>query len=254
MTYWFEATESVADVEVVVEALDGLEAETPAPLPERAVEAGAVADEDDYYDRLHDVTTARAERRIAEETGTPERDLVHAVRTLDAIDEATQTLETSADDWRAEAGARGEARLEALDERTAQLEALREEIEETVRETAHAVAPTLSAIAGPVLGARLVELAGGMEALARMPSGTVQVLGAEDALFRHLTDDTPPPKHGAIYLHPAVRGAPPDGRGRIARTLAGKLTIAARIDHYRGELDEDLVAEWQEKRAAMEAE
>lgn len=251
MTYWYDAGKDVDDV---VEALDEMEADTPARLPERAVEEDAVADASTYYDRLHAVTMARAERRIAAQTGRPDRDLVHGVRTLDAIDEARQTLEGTADDWRPEAGGRGETVLETLDGRTADLEDLREELETTVRETAHAVVPTLAAIAGPVLAARLVELAGGTEELARMPSSTVQVLGAEDALFRHLTDDTPPPKHGAIYLHPAVRGAPPDERGRIARTLSGKLTIAARIDHYRGELAPDVVAEWEEKRAAMEAD
>jgi nucleolar protein 56 len=99
-------------------------------------------------------------------------------------------------------------------------------------------------MAGPVLAARLISLAGGLEALAKKPSGTVQVLGAEDALFAHLRGRAPSPKHGVIFTHDAVRGTHPDDRGSAARALAGKLTIAARVDHYSGErkaeLDEQL--------------
>jgi len=60
------------------------------------------------------------------------------------------------------------------------------------------------------------------------------VLGAEDALFAHLRGHAPSPKHGAIYTHDYVRGTHPEQRGSAARALAGKLTIAARIDHYSG--------------------
>jgi nucleolar protein 56 len=70
------------------------------------------------------------------------------------------------------------------------------------------------------------------------------VLGAEEALFAHLRGRAPSPKHGVIYTHEAVRGTHPDDRGSAARALAGKLTIAARVDHYSGdrkpELDEQL--------------
>jgi nucleolar protein 56 len=90
----------------------------------------------------------------------------------------------------------------------------------------------------PLWRARLIEEAGGLKRLARKPSGTVQVLGAENALFAHLQGRGPSPKHGVIYTHPAVRHAPRSERGSVARVLAGKLTIAARIDHYRGTLDE----------------
>ena len=99
-------------------------------------------------------------------------------------------------------------------------------------------------MAGPVLAARLISLAGGLDSLAKMPSGTVQVLGAEDSLFAHLRGRAPSPKHGVIFTHEFVRGTHPDERGSAARTLAGKLTLAARVDNYSGErkpeLDEEL--------------
>ena len=105
------------------------------------------------------------------------------------------------------------------------------------------VAPNLAALAGSVLAARLLSLAGGLESLAKQPSGTVQVLGAEDALFAHLRGHAPSPKHGVIYTHEYVRGIREEDRGSAARALAGKLAIAARIDHYSGDRRPELEAE-----------
>jgi nucleolar protein 56 len=92
------------------------------------------------------------------------------------------------------------------------------------------VAPNLTTLVGPILGARLIESAGSLSRLARMPSSTVQLLGAERALFRHLREGKRPPKHGVLFQHPAVHTAPYWARGRIARALAGKASIAARVD------------------------
>jgi nucleolar protein 56 len=73
-----------------------------------------------------------------------------------------------------------------------------------------------------------------------MPSSVLQLLGAERALFKHLCGHASSPKHGIIYRHPAVYGAPRQLRGRTARALAGKLAIAARIDYFRGEESPEL--------------
>jgi len=96
------------------------------------------------------------------------------------------------------------------------------------------VAPNLAEMAGAELAARLIALAGGLEPLAKKPSGTLQVLGAEDALFAHLSGRAPSPKHGIIYTHEYVREHATRDRGSASRALAGKLTLAARVDHYRG--------------------
>jgi nucleolar protein 56 len=109
------------------------------------------------------------------------------------------------------------------------------------------VAPNLSAIAGPVLAARLIALAGGLGALAKKLSGTLQVMGAEDALFAHLRGRAPSPKHGVIYTHEYVRGTAPSERGSAARAVAGKLAIAARVDHYSGERKPEIDAELDER-------
>nr|EGQ39913.1 MAG: ribosomal biogenesis protein Nop56/Nop58 [Candidatus Nanosalinarum sp. J07AB56] len=105
-------------------------------------------------------------------------------------------------------------------------------IERFVESEAPELMPSLSRLLGPVLAARVVSEAGGLEKLARMPSSTVQVLGAEEALFRHLHGDGTSPKHGVLFHHEFVEGLPEENRGKMARFLANKAVIAARVDHY----------------------
>jgi len=104
------------------------------------------------------------------------------------------------------------------------------------------IAPNIRAVVGGTIGARLISLAGGLRQLAKMPSSTLQVLGAEKALFRALRAHAKPPKHGVIYQHPDIRGSPKWQRGKIARALSGKLSIAARVDAMSGEFVGDKLA------------
>ena len=94
--------------------------------------------------------------------------------------------------------------------------------------------PSTSALIGPLLAARMCTEAHGLARLARLPSGTVQVLGAESSFFLHLRDGIPVPKHGHIFQHPWISRSPRWVRGKIARTLAGKVSICARLDAYGG--------------------
>jgi len=124
------------------------------------------------------------------------------------------------------------------------------------------VAPNMKAIVGSLLGARLIALTGGLANLARMPASTIQVLGAEKALFRSLKTGTRPPKHGIIFQHTLIHEAKRWQRGKMARAIAGKLAIAARSDAYSGKYIGDglkaslnrRVAEIQEKYAEPPAE
>lgn len=108
----------------------------------------------------------------------------------------------------------------------------RKAIEAYVERSTKELAPNVSELAGPIIAARLVALAGSVEKLARAPSGTVQLLGAERALFRHLRSGSRPPKHGVLFQHPWVHRAPRWQRGAIARAFAGRITMAARADAY----------------------
>jgi nucleolar protein 56 len=92
--------------------------------------------------------------------------------------------------------------------------------------------PNFSAICEPVIGAKLLAKAGSLKKLAIMPSSTIQVLGAEKALFQHLRQGGKPPKHGLIFRHTLVAQATREKKGKVARALAGKLSIAAKEDFF----------------------
>ena len=123
----------------------------------------------------------------------------------------------------------------------------RRQIEIYIEDSMELVAPNLKLVAGPMLGARLISLAGSLEKLAEFPSSTIQVIGASKALFKHLRARAPSPKHGIIYSHPLINTAPWWVRGKIARAVASKLSLAARIDFYSGKKDPSLTEKLETK-------
>jgi len=132
-----------------------------------------------------------------------------------------------------------------------QLSDLRNKLSQYIDEAMVEVAPNIRELVGPLLGARLIMLAGGLMRLALLPASTIQVLGAEKALFRALRTGSRPPKHGVIFQFPEIFRAPRWQRGKIARALAAKLAIAAKADAFTGNfiaprLKEDLMKRIQE--------
>lgn len=257
---WFagiDPTDADAGADRIREGTAG----APAPWPALAVEAGFVADEAEYYDALKAATTTAARAAVTERERADDRQLIHAVRSMDDCERVANELAERLTEWAGslddDAGAgveyarelggkdpeEGDERIVALADRIVDLDDEAEELRAFIERLGPAVAPNLSALAGPVLAARLISLAGDLESLAKKPSGTVQVLGAEDALFAHLRGHGSSPKHGVIFTHEYVRGTDPDDRGSAARALAGKLSIAARIDHYSGEYNPELEAD-----------
>lgn len=101
-----------------------------------------------------------------------------------------------------------------------------------LEEILKAIAPNLTTLAGTMLAAKLIAKAGSLERLAKAPSSFIQLLGSEKSLFRYLHGKGKPPKHGIIFLHPLIQKVPKEQRGKVARALASKLTIAAKIDFY----------------------
>ena len=109
---------------------------------------------------------------------------------------------------------------------------LRKKLEEHVESEMQTIAPNLAAILGAAVGARILGRAGSLKKLASMPASTIQVIGAEKALFRSLKTGAQPPKHGLLFQHAMVHAAPRWQRGKIARAIAAKAVIAARVDVY----------------------
>ncbi len=134
---------------------------------------------------------------------------------------------------------------------------VRSSLERYIEEVMSEVAPNTSTLTGATLGARLIALAGGLDNLAKMPASTMQVLGAEKALFRSLTTGARPPKHGILFQHTLIHGSKRWLRGKIARAFAGKLAIAVRTDAFSGKyisgkLKEDLEQRVEEIRKKYE--
>jgi nucleolar protein 56 len=115
-----------------------------------------------------------------------------------------------------------------------ELYGLREAAEKYTDKIMGEVAPNMTSVLGAVLSAKLISMAGGLENVAKMPSSTLQVLGAEKALFRTLKTGARPPKHGIIFQYAPIHQSPKWLRGKVARAVAGKLAIAARMDVYGG--------------------
>ena len=114
------------------------------------------------------------------------------------------------------------------------------------------IAPNLKLLVGSSLGAKLISHAGGLKRLATYPSSTVQIMGAEKALFRHLKSGDRPPKYGLIYQHPQVRGAKWWNRGKIARLLAGRISLAVRKDVFTHDFNPEIFNEFSERVEEIE--
>ncbi|MGC8812668.1 MAG: C/D box methylation guide ribonucleoprotein complex aNOP56 subunit, partial [Candidatus Aenigmatarchaeota archaeon] len=116
---------------------------------------------------------------------------------------------------------------------------LREELSKYLEKLLKEVAPNFSEIATPALAAKFISKAGSLEKLAKMPSSTIQLLGAEKSLFRFLHGKGKTPKYGLLFQHPYVQKAPTKLKGKVARHLAAKLNMAAKIDFYSKEYKAD---------------
>ncbi|KCZ72879.1 rRNA biogenesis protein [Candidatus Methanoperedens nitroreducens] len=232
-------------------------------LRDLAVEYGFVSSHEEYDLLLHDINIRLVKNKIAQAL-TQDRKIIAAVEAIDDIDRTANILAERLREWymlfngtdmQGSELARfilnsDEPDLKIMKSLASNLVGLYEtrlSIEGYLKESMNSIAPNLTGIAGHTLGARLLSIAGGLEKLASMPSSTVQVIGANNALFKHLRGRATSPKHGLIFRHPLINTAPRRLRGKISRAVASKISLAARYDYYSGELKEDLLKELQAK-------
>ncbi|MFQ5986336.1 MAG: NOP5/NOP56 family protein [Thermoplasmata archaeon] len=259
-----EGLEEFLVTEGRLERLGGTRTKEPAPFLDPAAFGFDV-------DLLRRAMIALGKRRM-QRAVQPADHVIQGIRTLDEMTLARNLLMERLRDWYAlhfpelarmvdaaeftelvaERGHRDKMPIEATDsvgaevdsndlrpiqELASTLRALQRErtrLEKYLEQRMRDVAPNVTHLAGPLVGARLLSLAGGLGELSRKPASTIQLLGAEKAMFRHLRKGTKPPKHGVLFQHPWVHSAPRWQRGPIARALAGKLAIASRADAYTG--------------------
>ncbi len=238
-------------------------------LCELALRYGFVGSKEEYDGMLHELNIQLAKRQMTQAEETRDARIIAAVEALDDINETSNILAERLKEWyilnfngidlRGDELARhvirlrgtvNEPELKIVQSFAASLLGLygtRLSIEEYIKENMQKLAPNLTNIAGHTLGARLLSMAGSLERLASMPSSTIQVLGANNALFKHKKGRAPSPKHGVIFRHPLLNTAQKKLRGKIARAVASKISLAARYDHYSGELRESLPEDLEKK-------
>lgn len=122
--------------------------------------------------------------------------------------------------------------IETFAKRVISLAEYRQKLHTYLLEKMHTIAPNLSALIGEMVGARLISHAGSLTNLAKYPASTVQILGAEKALFRALKTKGNTPKYGLIFHSSFIGRAKQRNKGRISRYLANKASIASRIDCF----------------------
>lgn len=213
-----------------------------SPLPFNVSEIGLKALGKDYYRILRKVAIEVAEKRVNDELRSDEKYLIALVKALEGVEEAINIVKEKDEDLRIVK----EDMAENFRKSIRELESLKSEIEREIEYTMRKIAPNLTEITGAKIGAKLIEKFGGLKKLAFASASKIQIAGAEKSLYKALArmkkgKDAKVPKHGIIFLHSFVRSLPKKKRGKMARFLATKISIASRIDYFRGELDESLL-------------
>jgi nucleolar protein 56 len=221
---------------------------------EDARECGICTSREEYLSALREVCFFAAEQEIRDRYAVKDAELLQMVRTLDEMDDVINLLSERVAEWHQvrhptfsrkyrktpahvlikTIAMKGRGALGRTAGQIEQLAGARTDLAREVSDRANRVMPNTSALIGGLVAARLMAQAGGLLPLSRLPASVIQVLGARTALFAHLRTKSPSPKHGIIFQHRRVHNAPREVRGKVARVLAGKLAIAARLDYFRG--------------------
>mmetsp|Transcript_152505 Transcript_152505/g.487311 ORF Transcript_152505/g.487311 Transcript_152505/m.487311 type:complete len:492 (+) Transcript_152505:150-1625(+) len=138
------------------------------------------------------------------------------------------------------------ANIHIVAERVIELTEYRASLAEYLKLRMNAIAPNLTYMVGELVGARLISQAGSLMSLAKHPSSTVQILGAEKALFRALKTKKQTPKYGLIYHASLVGQSAPNLKGKISRVLAAKLSLCCRVDALGDQVEPSLGKEYKE--------
>lgn len=161
-------------------------------------------------DKLHDIAA------VVDDDGEKAEDIIHAARMSMGMDITETDL----------------VMVKSFAESVSKMADYRKALSKSLDEKMGDVAPNLQCILGTPVAARLISHAGSLTNLAKYPASTLQILGAEKALFRALKTKGATPKYGLIYQSSFIGRAGPKIKGRISRYLANKCSIASRIDNF----------------------
>lgn len=172
------------------------------------------------------------EEKVKRELGREDLQIIQMVKSVEELTKILNILSERINEWK-NLPVQDES-IRYLNELKRKVDATIDELKERLGEKMKMLAPNLSELVGPLLAAKLISVTGGIENLAKLPSSSIQILGAEKALFRYKQGKGTPPKHGIIFRHPAVRSAKAKDRGKISRVLASKISLAAKADSFTG--------------------
>jgi len=179
---------------------------------------------------LHDVSILLTEEKTEDKLKSEDLQIVQMVNALDDLIQTSNLLSERMDSW--SLVPTPSKKIKPFENVFSGINKEIKRLENQIDDDMDKVAPNVSAMVGSLIGARLISLAGGLNRLAVMPSSTIQLLGAEKALFRFKKEGGRPPKHGVLFQHQLINKSPRENRGKIARILAAKVATAAKADFF----------------------
>ncbi|KAJ8907416.1 hypothetical protein NDN08_007528 [Rhodosorus marinus] len=175
---------------------------------------------------------ARLVNIIRNKQSLDESSLPQIAEVVEDEDMAKEVLEASRSSMGTDVSPIDLINIEMFAMKVAELADFRRELQNYLTGKMHNVAPNLGALLGDQVGARLIAHAGSLTNLAKYPASTVQILGAEKALFRALKTKGKTPKYGLLFHSSYIGKAKQKNKGRISRYLANKCSIASRVDCF----------------------
>ena len=191
-------------------------------------------------DLFHKISIALAQNKVEERLKSEDLQIIQMVNVLDDLIQTSNLLSERLNCW--SVIPTPEEKIKPLENTLFTVDEEIKRLEKQIDVDMNKIAPNTSKIVGPLIGARLISIAGGIQKLAVLPASTVQILGAEKALFRFKKEGGKPPKHGVIFQHPLLNRSPKAERGKIARLLATKTAIAVKADVFtKRDISNDLI-------------
>ncbi len=198
------------------------------------------------YDILKKATVIISEKKTTKMLESEDLQIIQMINTLDDFIQTINLFSERRETWNEIKPSKH--RMEPLKNSFLTIKKEMKNLEEHIEEDMEKNASNISSIVGPMIGARLISSAGSLKKLAMLPASTIQVLGAEKALFRFKKEGGKPPKHGYIFQHNYVNKSPRKLRGKIARVIALKISIAAKADVFtKRDISKDLCKELDER-------
>ena len=191
---------------------------------------------------FHAVSAMLAQQRVEELLQSEDLQIIQMVNALDDLVQTANLLSERLSSWALIPTPK--KKVKPFEKTLIAVKDEMKRLEKQIEIDMKTIAPNTSSIIGPLIGARLISLAGGMQRMAMLPASTIQILGAEKALFRFKKEGGRPPKHGVIFQHPLVNRALKVERGKIARLLATKISTAVKADVFtKRDITHDLLRE-----------